>query len=178
MNYAKNAFMEMRFRRKFEAAHRFVAGENAGTLCSQPHGHTWFVTVTLGYRTPKNLNGFTNTLLPFEVAKKKWHEWIDKHVDHCFMYNSQDPLLEFMLKENPKGRHLVVQGDPTTEVIAATFKSKFQTFLNEIDTNLVCTNIIIDETQTNSISFSGNPAEHLPSGTFWWNRADFSTNDL
>jgi 6-pyruvoyltetrahydropterin/6-carboxytetrahydropterin synthase len=71
-----------------------------------------------------------------------------------------------------------VHGDPTTEIIAVTFKSKFQTFLNEVDPDLVCTNIIIDETQTNSISFSGNPAEHLPSGTFWWNRADFSTNDL
>ncbi len=170
--------LEMKFKRKFEAAHRFIEGENAGTVCSQPHGHTWFVTVTLGYKTPHTLNHSTNTLIPFETAKKKWHQWIDHHVDHSFMYNAKDPLLEFMKKDNPTGRHLVFQGDPTTEMVAVSFCSKFQAYLSEIHSDLVCTGILIEETQTNSILFSGNPQEHLPKGNHWWNRPDFAINDL
>lgn len=174
--------LEIQFKRKFEAAHRFIEGENKGTVCSQPHGHTWFVTVTLTSKKPRTLNLSTNTLIPFEKAKKKWHQWIDNHVDHCFMFNEKDHLLEFMLKDNPNGRHLVTPGDPTTEMVAITFMSKFNQFLNEVDPDLYCTSIVIDETQTNTIRFSGNPQEHLPQSQnpkeFWWNRSDFSISDL
>jgi len=175
--------MEIQFTRKFEAAHRFIEGENKGSICSQPHGHTWYVTVTLGTKTPKLMNQTTNTIIPFEKAKKKWKEWIDHCVDHAFFFNVRDPLLEFMLKENPKGRHLIMPGDPTTEMVAATFKAKFENFLQEIDSNLICTEIHIQETETNAIRFNGNSQEHLPPDfttpkTFWWNRADLSINDL
>lgn len=174
--------LEIQFRRKFEAAHRFIEGENRGSVCGQPHGHTWFITVTLGSKVPKTLNFSTNTLVPFEKAKKKWHQWIDTCVDHSFMFNSKDALLEFMLKDNPNGRHLIMPGDPTTEMVAMTFMSKFDCFLKEVDPNLYCSSVVIDETQTNTIRFSGNPQEHLPQSQnpsdFWWNRADLSINDL
>ncbi len=174
--------LEIQFRRKFEAAHRFIEGENRSSICHQPHGHTWFVTVTLASKEPKTLNLSTNTLVPFKKAKQKWHDWIDNHVDHSFMFNEKDHLLEFMLKDNPNGRHLVMPGDPTTEMVAMTFMSKFNQFLYEVDPNLYCTSIVIDETQTNTVRFNGNPQEHLPQSQnpndFWWNRADLSINNL
>lgn len=170
--------MEIKFRRRFEAAHRFYSEGARKTLCGYPHGHTWFVTVSLTYNPPKKLDHSTNILLPFKFAKEKWHQWIDHHVDHAFMYNSEDPLLKFMVQDNPQGRHLVAIGDPTTEFISVAFMSKFQCFLKEVDPALICTQILIDETQTNAVTFSGNPQDHLPSGDHWWTRPDFSTHDL
>lgn len=174
--------LEIQFRRKWEGAHRLIEGENCNTKCIQPHGHTWRVEVTIASKIPCTLNQSTNLLILFERAKKKWHEWIDNHVDHSFMYNSKDPLLKFMLEQNPGGRHLVVYGDPTAEMVAVSFMAKFSNFLKEVDSNLYCKSISIHETQTNTVSFSGNPQEHLPQSThledFWWNRSDMSINDL
>ncbi len=174
--------MEIQFTRKFEAAHRFIEGYSKQTVCGQPHGHTWHATVTLTYNTPKIMNLSTNMLIPYKLAKAKWSEWIDNAVDHSFMFNERDPLLEFILKDNPTGRHLVMPGDPTTEMVALTFKSKYENFLKEVDPNLVCTEILIQETQTNAIRFQGNSQEHLPKekplDQYWWNRSDLSINDL
>ena len=87
-----------------------------------------------------------------------------------------------MLKDNPKGRHVVTPGDPTTEILSIIFKAKLNAFLKEMNLGLQCKSIQIDETQTNSIRFDGVPEVYLPTSAhaedFWWNRADFSTHDL
>lgn len=169
--------MEMKFRRKWEGAHRFI--ENGSTVCSQPHGHTWNVEAVVTLPETFKMDLRSNVYAQFSTLKSKWHTWIDDHVDHSFMYNSKDPLLEFMLKDNPAGRHLVMMGDPTTEMVALCFKSKFQAFLDELNLGVTCSKITIEETKTNSISFDGNPHLHLPEGAqYWWNRADMSINDL
>ncbi len=171
--------MKMIFRRKFEAAHRFIEGENANSLCSQPHGHTWSVEVEIEAKNPKPLDGKENMISAFEKVKKHWHKWIDNSVDHAFFYNHRDPLLEFMRKENPQGRHLVVAGDPTTEVLCAAFKAKLESILKQYNPDLICSKFTLHETQTNSISLSGDPKEHLPQGKdFWWIRADSSISDF
>ncbi len=173
---------EMVFTRKWESAHRFIEGENANTLCSQPHGHTWNVEVRLTTQTPVSLNTETNTIVLFGKVKKRWHEFIDTCVDHSFMFNHRDPLLEFMKKENPLGRHFVFPGDPTTEIIAVTFKAKIEALLQDEGLPLNCASIRVQETQTNAVIFSGNPAEVLnlpgPKSQYWWHRADMSFNDL
>src|SRR5690606_333773 len=104
----RKSMMVMKFQRKWEGAHRLIEGRNANTKCSQPHGHTWNVIVTLALRIPAPLNGADNVMVPFERAKTTWHKWIDEHVDHSFFFNHRDPLLEFMLKANPGGRHVVM----------------------------------------------------------------------
>ncbi len=169
--------MELVFRRKWEAAHRFI--ENGETLCAQPHGHTWHAEVTVSLPQNYKINLSSNVHTPFWVLKSKWHEWIDNHVDHSFKFNSKDPLLAFMINENPKGRHLVVQGDPTTEMIALCFKAKYQAFLNELNLGVMCSKITIEETPTNAVTFSGDPLLHLPpQKQYWWNRSDMTINDL
>ena len=185
--------MAMVFRRKWEAAHRLVEGVNQNTLCSQPHGHTWQVEVEIVERSERTLDGAANVVAPFQEVKGLWHEWIDNHVDHGFFFNARDPLLHFILEQNPRGRHIVMPGDPTTEVIAATFFIKLSRFLASSQPLLQLRKLTIHETQTNSISIEGNAERFLPevardltvrtmrdsnfSGV-WWARADMSTHDL
>ncbi len=168
--------MEIEFQRKWEGAHRFI--EDTSELCRQPHGHTWRVSVTLSCPTGFKLDQKSNVLASFSEMKSNWHNWIDHAVDHSFMYNHKDPLFEFMMSTNPKGRHVIMPGDPTTEMVAVTFKAKCEAFLKTSNLNLKCTSIKIQETETNAIVFSEDPQTHLPQGSdFWWNRADLSTRD-
>lgn len=166
--------MEVTFSRKWEGGHRFF--EDKESLCYQPHGHSWKVAVTLKYPEFK-LNNSSNKIVPFYILKSQWHNWIDNCIDHSFIYNHRDPLLEFMMKDSPKGRHVVVPGDPTTEIIAVSFKAKCEAFLKNENSNFTCESILIQETITNKITFSEDPQLHLPKGNFWWNRPDMSTRD-
>ncbi|MBX9767133.1 MAG: 6-carboxytetrahydropterin synthase [Bdellovibrionales bacterium] len=177
--------MTMVFKRKWEAAHRLIEGVNKNTLCSQPHGHTWNVEVEIVERETRALDGGANVIAPFSEVKGLWHQWIDQHVDHGFFFNVRDPMLKFILEHNPEGRHVVLPGDPTTEVIAATFFLKLSAFLAKTQPQLKLKKLTIHETQTNSISLEGNAEQFLPAGaqgsgtqSRWWARADFSTHDL
>src|SRR5690606_12780320 len=76
--------MEILFKRKWEAAHRFI--ENGSTICAQPHGHTWHVEVTASIPNSFKLDLSSNVYAPFSDLKSKWNSWIDDHVDHSFMY--------------------------------------------------------------------------------------------
>jgi len=173
---------EMTFTRKFEAAHRLIAVDGGKSKCAQPHGHTWYVTVYLEPTEKKPLDNNENTLVLFSQAKKKWHEWIDNHIDHAFFFNSKDPMLNFMKEDLPEGRHLVSPGDPTTEMLAVLFKSKLDAILSDDDMPLKCERLHIQETPTNGITFSGDPKKHLPESASgkknWWERSDLSTNDF
>ena len=173
---------EMIFRRKWEAAHRFIEEENRTTLCTQPHGHTWRVEVRLVSPTPRLMDGKSNTVELFHTVKEKWHSFIDQTLDHAFMVNHHDSLLPVLRKENPNGRFVVTPGDPTTEMLAALFKSKLDAVLASTGKNLVCSDLTIHETETNSIRFLGNPKEVLPLISNlknpWWTRADLTGHDL
>jgi len=173
--------MEIIFRRKWEAAHRFVEDMSRASKCAQPHGHTWWIEVTLAKEVPE-LSKDSNILVTFENAKKSWHTWIDEHVDHSFKLNAKDPMVEFIRSDNPTGRLLITPGDPTTEILTILFKAKLEAFLKADNLGLHCKSVKIDETQTNSIVFSGAVASYLPTdpsgSAHWWNRADFTTNDF
>ncbi|PIT98686.1 MAG: hypothetical protein COT74_13370 [Bdellovibrionales bacterium CG10_big_fil_rev_8_21_14_0_10_45_34] len=181
--------MEIIFRRRFEAAHRLVEGRNKNTLCSQPHGHSWNVSVSIGLEKNFQLNGKDNIMLPFESLKSKWHSWIDHQLDHAFFCNVRDPLKEFLLVDNPKGRLVVFQGDPTTEMIAFCMSQKLRVFLLEISEDLEFKWLQLDETLTNSVKIdrdmsNGFAEKFLDEGARpnseiqpWWRRADLSTSD-
>ena len=176
---------ELVFYRSFEAGHRLIEEENRKTICTQPHGHTWNVKVYLSCIEKKTLDHKENTLVFFSSIKTKWHTWLDNHIDHSFIFNNRDPLLQFMIKDHPAGRHVVVPGDPTTEMLAVVLKAKLDIFLKNLSFNglhFICHRLILNETRTNGIIFSGDPKDHLPlqkeEGKDWWFRNDFSTNNL
>jgi len=169
------------FNRRFAMAHRLIAG--LSEKCAVPHGHNEIVTVTLRAATPASLDGGANMVVPFERAKGTWHRWIDDHVDHSLHLSADDPLLDWFAGREPHrlARILVTPGDPTTEVLAACMMAKLSAFLAADGGHLICAEVRIDETPTNTVSFAGDPRAILPSvaqARPWWARPDMSINDL
>jgi len=165
------------FTRRYSMAHRLLQG--GSVKCAVPHGHNEFVTVKLVAAAPKPLDLRVNMVEPFERAKKQWHDWIDNHVDHALQLSSADPLIGFFREAEPEKleRLLLTPGDPTTEMLAACFMAKISAFLAADGGRLVCAEVSIEETPTNTVTFTGDPAAFLPAEG-WWNRADRTINDL
>lgn len=151
--------------------------------CALPHGHNEVVSVTLRAVTPGPLDGGANMVEPFERAKAVWHRWIDEHVDHALQLSADDPLLGWFAREEPGrlARIMVTPGDPTTEVLAVCMMAKIGALLAADGGRLVCAEIRIEETPTNAVVFSGDPAEFLPvvgHALPWWGRADMAINNF
>jgi 6-pyruvoyltetrahydropterin/6-carboxytetrahydropterin synthase len=169
------------FSRRYAMAHRLIAGQSE--KCATPHGHNEFVTVVLQATEPCRLDANINMVEPFERAKSAWHRWIDNHVDHAFQLSDQDPLITWFTLHEPErlNRILVTPGDPTTEMLACLMMSKLNALLADDGGRLLCTDIEIQETPTNTVRFAGDPSPMLPQGpahACWWMRPDMSINDL
>lgn len=170
------------FSRRFSMAHRLIHGPSE--KCRTPHGHNEIVRVTLGVISPgERLDGQENMHISFHQAKKTWHHFIDNHIDHALQLAHDDPLLSWFATYEPKRlQHIVVTpGDPTTELMACLLMHKLNCFLKAENQNVSCSDILIEETPTNSVSFSGNPKNAIPhtkkDKSFWWQRPDMSISN-
>lgn len=169
------------FSRRFAMGHRLLSC--GSEKCGTPHGHNEVVTVKLQPVRPAPLDGESNMAEPFERAKGTWHRWIDNHVDHAFQLSKADPLLDWFIRHEPHrlDRILVTPGDPTTEALACCMMAKLDAFLAADGGRLVCAEIRLEETPTNTVTFDGDPWAALPAiegSDRWWLRADMSINDL
>jgi 6-pyruvoyltetrahydropterin/6-carboxytetrahydropterin synthase len=172
------------FTRRYSMAHRLIA--DAASKCAVPHGHNELVTVRLQATTPRRLDGGANMVAPFETAKARWHRWIDEQVDHAFQLSNRDPLIDYFRDHEPGRlrRLLVTPGDPTSEMLAACFMAKLNAFLEDDGSGLRCVEVMVQETPTNTVTFSGDPSDVLPERSavgnraHWWWRSDASINDL
>lgn len=166
------------FSRRYSMAHRLITG--CSTKCATPHGHNEVATVRLAPIAPQPLDRNANMVEEFARAKATWHHWIDHHVDHAFQLSDRDPLIGFFQNSEPDkvSRLLVTAGDPTTEMLAVCFMSKLNAFLRHDRSGLICIEVAIEETPTNTVIFNGIPTHHLGSNPAWWNRPDYSINDL
>jgi 6-pyruvoyltetrahydropterin/6-carboxytetrahydropterin synthase len=69
-------------------------------------------------------------------------------------------------------------------MLAACFMAKLNAFLEKDGSVLRCVEVMVEETPTNTVTFSGDPADVLPkrptagNRADWWWRADGSINDL
>lgn len=166
--------MGLRFRYRFEAAHRLM--ESPNSACATPHGHTWYATLELKANSAK-LNE-QSMVLDFSQLKKDWKLFIDQTVDHSFMVNEKDPLIESLLEIHPHSRLLTFSGDPTTELIALSFFSKCVAMVEQGDLKELVSvqSILIEETPTNSIScdrnFFNEAVSQLGTKSRWWNSPD------
>ena len=116
--------MELRFKYRFEAAHRFT--QSASPACMTPHGHTWYATLHLKSTAPLNSEDMS---VEFTQLKSSWKEFITEVFDHSYMCNYQDPLIEPLLVVNKNARLLLFPGDPTTELISLLMFSKANQFI-------------------------------------------------
>lgn len=175
---------EITFTRRYCMSHRLSNLRNS--RCFVPHGHNEYVKVSLISVGPDQLDGAINMMAPFAVLKSVWHKWIDDHVDHCLQLSCHDQMLEYFREKEPENlpHIMVMPGDPTTEVLAACFLSKINAILFDQGLAVRCHKVEIIETPTNSVSFSGDPAEVISTDHYigvsppWWQRPDMAINDL
>lgn len=163
------------FQRRFSMAHRLTAG--ASTPCLTPHGHNEFVEVELVGTEPGALDGHANMVVEFGTAKRRWHRFVDRKLDHALQLAHDDPLLAVARERFPDWRLVVTPGDPTTELMAALLASKCQAMLDDEGLPLRCARVRLDETPTNSVVFEGDPRAvipQVPGLTPWWTRPDES----
>ena len=118
----------LEFTRRYAMAHRLLATKSP--KCAVPHGHNEFVTVKLEPEARFRLGG-ANSVAPFEAVKRRWHQWIDEHVDHSLHLDEADPLIAFFREQEPQRltQIMTFQGDPTTEALAACFWLKLSAFI-------------------------------------------------
>lgn len=168
------------FTRRYCMGHRLRRSDRK---CAIPHGHNEYVRVVMQGHEARRLDGVRNDVEPFGAAKRRWHDWIDNHVDHALQLDEGDPLLNYFRIYEPDllSRILVLPGDPTTELLAVCFAAKANAILADEGLKLSCVRVEIEETPTNTVVFEGNPAEALPRAgedDRWWWRPDTAINDL
>ncbi|GAJ27957.1 6-pyruvoyl trahydropterin synthase family protein [Acidomonas methanolica] len=170
---------ELVFTRRFSMGHRLIDG--ASESCALPHGHNEFVTVALRPVRERALDGRGNMIVSFREAKQRWHEFVDTALDHALQLSERDPLLEWFRANEPgrAARIVVTPGDPTTELMAALMLAKLNAFLREAGETLVCEEISLQETPTNTVRLTGDAMDYLPPAgraaqACWWHRPDFS----
>ncbi|WP_417320746.1 6-pyruvoyl trahydropterin synthase family protein [Emcibacter sp.] len=175
---------EICFTRRYSMSHRLYSLKDS--RCFVPHGHNEFVKVHLCRPDNDTLDGQANMMAPFETLKKTWHQWIDNHLDHSLHLSDKDPLIGYFRDNEPENlAHLLITpGDPTTEALCACLFGKINAFLDELGLGIVCRKLEIEETPTNTVTFSGDPDRALCTDGYggpeipWWKRADMSINDL
>jgi 6-pyruvoyltetrahydropterin/6-carboxytetrahydropterin synthase len=170
--------VDLEFTRRYAMAHRLLATNSP--KCAIPHGHNEFVTVRLEPLAPFRF-GSANSTAPFEVVKRRWHQWIDTHVDHTLHLGEDDPLIAFFREHEPTrlAQIMSFQGDPTTEALAVCFWLKLAAFIADEGLPFALREVRVEETPTNTVivtreSFS---AGGLRADAWPW-RADMSINDF
>lgn len=166
--------MQFNFRYRFEAAHRFL--NSSSVPCMTPHGHTWHATLHL--RSKKSDLNSENMVMEFSKTKASWKKFVGDVLDHSYLCNYKDPLLEPLLSANKEARLLRFPGDPTTEIIALFFFNKMEKMLalTDLDKTLDIHGITIEETPTNSIfcdrEFYLEVMGKYKNFSGWWNTTD------
>jgi 6-pyruvoyltetrahydropterin/6-carboxytetrahydropterin synthase len=170
----------LEFTRRYAMAHRLLATDSP--RCAIPHGHNEFVTVRLDPLAPFAFSA-ANSTAPFERIKRRWHQWIDEHVDHALHLGEDDPLIGYFRECEPArlGQIMTFQGDPTTEALAACFFLKLSAFVADDRQPFSVGEIRIQETPTNTVVLSRDhfdPAQCGLRAGAWPFRPDMSINDF
>jgi 6-pyruvoyltetrahydropterin/6-carboxytetrahydropterin synthase len=170
----------LEFTRRYAMAHRLLTTKSP--KCAIPHGHNEFVTVRLEPPAPFKFSD-TNSAAPFEQVKRRWHAWIDEHVDHALHLGESDPLIGYFRDNEPAllKQIMTFQGDPTTEALAACFFLKLSAFVADEKLPFTVSEVRIQETPTNTVVLARSGFDphacDLRAGA-WPYRADTSINDF
>lgn len=80
--------------------------------CRHPHGHNGTLEIDIDSAKLDRLG----MVVDFEEIKRRVQTWVDAELDHNFLLNKRDPLVELFKKSGE--RHLAMEGNPTAEAIA------------------------------------------------------------
>lgn len=166
--------MNLEFRYRFEAAHRFLKSESIP--CMTPHGHTWYATMGVSFKG-STLNSSQMTV-EFSEVKKEWKNLIQETFDHSYMHNINDPVVEILKQGNNKPRLMPFPGDPTTEMISLFMFNKMETIIqsSSFKDKVEVEFIKLEETPTNSIvckrDFYTSEINQFKDQKGWWTSSD------
>ncbi len=172
--------IQVTFSRRFSMAHRLKYTVSA--KCRALHGHDEIVHLSLVYSADDQWDARRNMAADFAELKDVWHTFIDSHVDHALQLGADDPLLAYFMEHEPEqlARIVVLPGDPTTEVLCASFLRKAAAFIERNGIPYRVEAVTIEETPTNEVTVDRHAVRHFPliSGDGWWARSDMSINDF
>lgn len=94
--------------------------------CSNIHGHNWTITIIFGCKNPDD-HGFVIDFGGLHYIKN----WIDKHLDHAFVINEEDPIKDLLLEHFTNCIKLYVVKDSTCEGLAKHFYAVFNAMVQE-----------------------------------------------
>jgi len=175
-----NSGMELEFRYRFEAAHRFLAGSEK---CKTPHGHSWYATLSFS-AMDQDLDS-NQMSQEFSRLKAPWKEFILETADHSYLHHFNDSLAKTLRAEVDENyRLLAFPGEPTTELIASLFLKKALIMYSE--SPIKPFQIYIEETQTNRLRMTPKALEQIESQLqlaapkyqeAWWNQSKPSSRN-
>lgn len=177
--------MLIQFKRRFSMAHRLRFDHLS--KCMTPHGHNEFVAVSLQPKAEakgmtKGVDwGHANYAASFADLKRHWHAFVDDALDHAFQLGHDDPMIGYFEAHEPEllPRLLIIQGDPTTEAVAAALYMKLRAILAKFRPDFECVRFEVEETPTNSVVLTPADIAACPIALGdWCHRADLSLNDL
>jgi len=121
----------------YEYAHRLMLHRGK---CRYLHGHSGEVTVELSAEE-LNGNGF---VMDFGEVKRQLKTWINKHWDHAYLANENDPLLPALEAEGMK--IFTFLDEPTAEVMAQYLFNHVSTM--QLRAGVTVSRVIVQETCT------------------------------
>jgi 6-pyruvoyltetrahydropterin/6-carboxytetrahydropterin synthase len=80
--------------------------------CRHPHGHNGVLEIEIDSAALDKLG----MVVDFGEIKKRVQTWVDAELDHNFLLNEKDPLVELFKKQGE--RFYLMKGNPTAEAIA------------------------------------------------------------
>ncbi len=169
--------MILEFSYRFEAAHRFL--NSASVPCMTPHGHTWYATLGIEFLGNQlNRNEMTQE---FTQLKKQWKTLVTDVLDHSYLHNINDPIVEVLKSETKAPRLLPFPNDPTTEAISLFLFNKMDLVFSQSDKSETfrVSFIKIQETPTNSLhctrDFFLSQKESIYKNAGWWTETDIES---
>lgn len=97
---------------EIDAGHRLNGHESK---CANAHGHRYVFEIECAAEQLDSLG----RIIDFSVIKHELGTWLDDHWDHAFIYETGDPIGNFLLNE--KQKCFAVPFKPTAENMAMYF---------------------------------------------------------
>lgn len=171
--------MNIKFTYRFEAAHRFL---KSNSKCSTPHGHTWYATLLLESKVHEL--SYKSMVEDFSILKSGWREFVEEVLDHSYMHNREDKIVDILKSESPQLRLLPFPGDPTTELVCLFCFHKMEVYLKskKLDHLVAVKSVLIQETPTNAIELVKNDKDKFfdpyKKIKAWWSEEDIQSRLL
>lgn len=146
-------------RHNLETAHRLP---DLGGKCTNLHGHSWWVAVTVSAPAP----GPGGVLVDFALLKRHLRGWVDQHLDHGAMLGAADTLCAPLMADRCKlyrfdapdpseaEQHALGLTWPTVENVAALLARVAAGCLSGVSVDATVSRVVVTETATNSAEWT------------------------